>query len=146
MEHETLLLIKPDATARNLVGEILQMAEKNGFIIDHIKTLFMTDDLAAEFYQEHAGKEFYHRLINYMKSGKIVAVVLHRNNAVEKLRELVGDTDFQKARLGTIRKLYAETITRNSVHASDSIEHAAREIGLIFPEIKQAKKINSEKL
>jgi nucleoside-diphosphate kinase len=139
MEHETLLLIKPNATARNLIGEILSFVEKNGFIIEHLKMIQMTDDLAEKFYAEHQGKDFYERLINFMQSGKIVAAILHRNNAVEKLRELVGDTDFHKARLGTLRYLYAETITRNAVHASDSIEKVKREIDLIFPERKKIK-------
>ncbi len=136
MEHETLLLIKPNITAQNKVGEILAIVEKNGFIIDHLKMCIMTDDTAAKFYAEHRGKSFYNRLLAFMKSGKTVAAVLHRDDAVKKLRELVGNTDYKKARMGTIRRLYGETVTRNAVHASDSIEHAKKEIEIIFPELK----------
>lgn len=135
--EQTLLLIKPDATIRNLTGEILQIIERNGFIIEHLRMFYMSDELAEKFYAEHQEKYFYNRLIGYMKSNRLVAVILQRQNAVEKLRELVGNTDFCKARIGTIRSLYAESITRNSVHASDSVAQARREIDLVFPEINK---------
>jgi nucleoside-diphosphate kinase len=137
MEHDTLLMIKPNATAKNKVGEILKIVEDHGFIIEWVKTIKFDDELAAQFYAEHVGKPFYPRLSEFMKSGRTVAVVLHRNNAVELLRKLVGNTDYEKANPGTIRYLYGETITRNAVHASDSNESADREIHLIFPEIKK---------
>ena len=94
----------------------------------------MTKELAEEFYAEHKGKSFYSRLLEFMTSGTIVAAVLHRNNAVKFLRDLIGDTNCENARPGTIRFLYGETITRNAVHASDSHESAMREIPLIFPD------------
>lgn len=137
MEHDTLLMIKPNATAKNKVGEILKMVEDNGFLIEWIKTIKFDSELAAKFYAEHVEKPFYPRLAEFMKSGRTIAVVMHRNNAVELLRLLVGNTDSQKANPGTIRHLYGETITRNAVHASDSNESADREIHLIFPEIKK---------
>ena len=134
MEHNTLLLIKPNITAKNKIGEILKIIEDHGFIIDRLKMFRMSEKIASEFYQEHKGKSFYGRLVEFMMSGTTVGAVLHRNNAVQMLRELIGNTDHQKAHPGTIRFLYGETITRNAVHASDSIEHAEREIKLIFPD------------
>ncbi|MDY6915486.1 MAG: nucleoside-diphosphate kinase [Candidatus Cloacimonadota bacterium] len=134
MEHDTLFLIKPNVTAQKKIGEILQIVEKNGFTIEMLKMFQMNQETAEKFYAEHKGKSFYHRLLDFMTSGKTVAAVLHRNNAVPVLRELIGDTDFHKARPGTIRFLYADSITRNAVHASDSIESANREINIIFPD------------
>jgi nucleoside-diphosphate kinase len=132
MEHTTLLLIKPNATAKNQIGEILRMVEAHGFVIDNLKLFRFDTDLAEQFYDIHQGKPFFQRLIDFMTSGKTVAVVLHRNDAVAMLRKLVGDTDHTKAAPGTIRFLFGETITVNAVHASDSPENAAREIALIF--------------
>ena len=134
MEHDTLFLIKPNVTSRSQIGEVLQMVEKNGFSIEMLKMFKMDMATAEEFYTEHKGKSFYHRLVDFMTSGKTVAAVLHRTNAVPLLRELIGNTDFHQARAGTIRFLYANSITRNAVHASDSIESAKREIGIIFPD------------
>ncbi len=135
MEYDTLFMIKPNATAKNNIGQILKMVEEHGFIIDWMKMIKFDEKLAGEFYSEHKGKPFYPRLVDFMKSGKTVAVVLHRNNAVQLLRKLVGDTDCEQANPGTIRYLFGDTITRNAVHASDSIESAKREIALVFPEI-----------
>jgi nucleoside-diphosphate kinase len=134
MEHDTLLLIKPDATAKNKIGEILRIIELHGFIVERLRLFRMDKELASEFYAEHKEKTFYNRLMEFMQSGKVIGAILHRNNAVEYLRELIGDTDHQKARPGTIRCLYGETITRNAVHASDSVERAKEEIKLIFPD------------
>ena len=134
MKQNTLLLIKPNSTEKNQIGEILQMVEENGFAIEELKMFKMTSDLADAFYVEHLGKGFYNELSEFMRSGKIVGAVLSREDAVLKLRELVGNTDCTKAALGTIRSIYGESIGENSVHASDSIESAKREIGLIFPE------------
>ncbi|NQT65877.1 MAG: nucleoside-diphosphate kinase [FCB group bacterium] len=134
MKQNTLFLIKPNATKKHQIGKILQMVEENGFVIEKLKMFEMDNDLADEFYVEHLGKGFYNELSEFMRSGKIVGVMLSREDAVLKLRELVGNTDCAKAALGTIRSIYGESIGENAVHASDSIESAKREIGLIFPE------------
>jgi len=134
MLQETLLLIKPNATKKNKIGEILRMIEANGFVIEKLKMFRMDKDLADEFYQEHLGKNFYEELSGFMRSGKIVGVVLSREEAIVKLRELVGHTDYTKANLGTIRSLYGDSMTENAVHASDSEVSAKREISLIFPQ------------
>ena len=133
MKQNTLLLIKPNSTEKNQIGSILKMVEENEFVIDQLKMFKMDEDLANAFYAEHLGKGFFDELSAFMRSGKIVGVVLSRENAVLKLRELVGNTDCTKAALGTIRSIYGKSIGENAVHASDSIESAEREIGLIFP-------------
>ncbi|MBN1948605.1 MAG: nucleoside-diphosphate kinase [Candidatus Cloacimonetes bacterium] len=132
MEEKTLLLIKPNATARNKIGAILSMVESNGFTIEELKLFRMNGDLADRFYAEHVGKDFYPELKRFMMSGRIVGAILKREEAVVKLRELVGNTDSAKAALGTIRSLYGQSKGENAVHASDSPESAAREIALIF--------------
>lgn len=130
----TLMLIKPDATERHLIGAILKMVEEDGFQIEELKEFYLTDALASEFYAEHREKVFYHSLVEYMKSGKIIAVILKKENAVISLRKLAGVTNPAEAEAGTIRATYGESAQRNSVHASDSPESAVREINLIFPD------------
>ena len=132
MIQQTLLLIKPNATKKNNIGAILKMVARNNFVIEKLKIMKMDEPLAEKFYAEHFGRDFYPFLLEFMLSGKIVAVLLSRENAIPKLRELVGNTDFEKANLGTIRSLYADSYRENSVHASDSPESAKREISLIF--------------
>jgi len=134
MIEETLLLIKPNATKKNAVGAILKMIEDNGFEIQKLKMFKMDNDLADTFYAEHIGKSFFETLKSFMISGNIVGAVLSRVDAINKLRELVGNTNPEKASLGTIRYLFADSFTENAVHASDSPLSAEREIGLIFPE------------
>ncbi len=133
MEQNTLLLIKPNATKKNKIGSILKIIEDNGFVIDQLKMFTMDNELADIFYAEHIGKSFYPQLKSFMLSGKIVGAVLSREEAILKLRELVGNTNYEKAALGTIRFLFADSFTENAVHASDSPESAKREIALIFP-------------
>ncbi|MDP8268067.1 MAG: nucleoside-diphosphate kinase [Candidatus Tenebribacter davisii] len=132
MKQKTLLLIKPNSTNLNKIGAILQIVEKNGFVIEDLKMFRMNCDLADAFYVEHLGKGFYNELSEFMRSGKIVGAVLSREDAVLKLRELVGNTDSTIAALGTIRSMYGISKGENAVHASDSIESAEREIALIF--------------
>jgi nucleoside-diphosphate kinase len=131
----TLLLIKPNATVRNLSGEIIKIIEDNRFHIKHLKSISMAGGLAEKFYEEHQDKEFYDKLIEFMKSGRIIAAILEKCNAVEDLRKLVGSTDPAEADPGTIRYLYGETVRLNAVHASDCPKSAEREIKLIFPEL-----------
>ena len=133
MEQKTLLLIKPNATKKNKIGAIIKMVEDNGFVIEQLKMFAMDNELADTFYAEHLGKSFYPQLKSFMLSGKIVGTVLRREDAIVKLRELVGNTNFEKAAPGTIRFLFAASFTENAVHASDSPESAKREIALILP-------------
>ena len=134
MGYYTLLLIKPDSTAKNHVGAILKIVEDDEFIIERLKMFKMDLELAERFYEVHKGKDFYNNLIKFMTSGKIVAAVLSRKNAVLELRKIIGTTDYHKSKPETIRRIYGETITRNAVHASDSIENAKEEIIKIFPD------------
>jgi len=136
MEHNTLLLIKPNATAKNKIGAIIKMVEEHGFTVENLKMFRMDETLANEFYAEHVGKSFFEELMGFMLSGPIVGVVLRRENAVPFLRDLIGNTIKDKAMPGTIRFLYADSSTQNAVHASDAIERAKIEIDLIFPEWK----------
>ena len=133
MTEKSLLLIKPNATRKKHIGEIITIIEQHGFNILQIKSFFFDTELANKFYAEHIGKEFFQRLITFMMSGMIVGLLVEKDNAVPELRELVGDTYPEKRKPGTIRALYADTVTENAVHASDSHDHALHEIGLIFP-------------
>ena len=129
---QTLALIKPDAVERNLIGNIITVIENDGFIIKDMKLMKMTVPIAEKFYACHQGKPFFDKLIKYMTSGKIVALVLEKNNAVASYRNLIGSTDPQTADEGTIGKLYAIDKSYNSVHGSDSDENASKEISIIF--------------
>lgn len=136
MECFSLFLIKPNATEKRLIGKIIQKIEKNNFNIEAMKLFHMNKKIAAEFYKEHKHKNFYDKLLDFMNSGKTVAMILKKNDCVEELRKIVGDTNPKLAAKNTIRALYGEDITHNAVHASDSIEHARREISIIFPDFK----------
>tara|TARA_B100000282_G_C31445778_1_gene360098 strand:- start:122 stop:523 length:402 start_codon:yes stop_codon:yes gene_type:complete len=130
--NQTLALIKPDAVERNLIGNIITIIETNQFIIKDIKLMKMTVETAEEFYSCHRGKPFFNKLINYMTSGEIVALLLEKDDAVLSYRNLIGSTDPETAEEGTIRKLYAIDKSHNSVHGSDSDDNAQREISIIF--------------
>ena len=132
--EETLALIKPDAVKRNIIGNILLLIEEDGFKIKKMKMMKMTDEVAKNFYSIHADKPFYNKLIEYMTSGNIVALVLERDNAVSAYRRLIGATNPQDAEDNTIRKKYAIDQSYNSVHGSDSIDNAKNEISIIFNE------------
>jgi len=128
----TLALIKPDAVQRNIVGQIITMIENDGFIIKKMKLMKMSDELAKKFYAVHEGKEFFNKLIKYMTSGHIVALVLDKEDAILSYRKLIGSTDPETAEENTIRKLFAIDKSFNSVHGSDSVENAQNEISIIF--------------
>ena len=132
--EETLALIKPDAVKRNIIGNIILLIEKDGFTIKKMKTMKMTKEIANKFYSIHSEKPFYNKLIEYMTSGNIVALVLERDNAVLAYRQLIGATNPEEAEDNTIRKLYAIDQSYNSVHGSDSIDNAKNEISIIFNE------------
>ena len=130
--ERTLLNIKPDAVERNLVGEILRRVEAKGYRIVALEKRWLSTFETEAFYGIHKGKPFFDELVAFISSGPCVPVVVEGDRVIEGIRELIGATDPAKAEEGTIRKDYAESITRNSVHASDGPETAAEEIGFFF--------------
>lgn len=130
--ERTLSIIKPDATARNLTGAINALIEKAGLRVVAQKRVRWTREQAEKFYEVHKARPFYGDLVRFMTSGPIVVQVLEGENAVKKYRDVMGATDPAKAEPGTIRREFAESIERNSVHGSDSVENANIEIGLNF--------------
>ncbi len=118
--EKSLLIIKPDAVKRNLVGKILAQVEEADFKILDLKMLKIGKKQAQKFYGVHNGKPFYKKLVNYISSGSIVPILLEKENAVSELRKLIGNTDPAKAAPNSIRRNFALSITQNSVHASDS--------------------------
>ena len=132
MTERTFSIIKPDAVKRNLIGAILTRFEQNGFKIIASKMVRLTREQAVGFYAEHQGKEFFAPLVEYMMSSPIVVSVLEKENAVKDYRTLIGTTNPETAEEGTIRKDFALSQRENSVHGSDSIENANREIAYFF--------------
>jgi nucleoside-diphosphate kinase len=130
--EQTLSIIKPDAVERNLIEEIKDIFKKNNLKIKEDKKIHLTKDEAAEFYKVHQSKPFFDDLCAYLSSGPIVAMILEGENAVLFNRELMGATDPKKAANKTIRKLYGISIDKNSVHGSDSLENAKKEIEFFF--------------
>ena len=130
--ERTLSIVKPDAVARNLIGEICSRFEKGGLAIVAAKMLRATPAMAGSFYAEHEGKPFYDALIEYMCSGPILVQVLEGEGAIQVNRQLMGATDPTQAAPGTIRADFAESIDANAVHGSDSPASAAREIDFFF--------------
>tara|TARA_B100000941_G_C28244814_1_gene418384 strand:+ start:233 stop:643 length:411 start_codon:yes stop_codon:yes gene_type:complete len=130
--EQTLSIIKPDAVERNLIDEIKSIFLKNKLQIKDSRKIHITKDEAAEFYKVHQSKPFYNDLCIYLSSGPIFVMILEGDNAVLKNRELMGATDPKKADANTIRKLYGVSIDKNSVHGSDSIENAKKEINFFF--------------
>ncbi len=128
----TLAMIKPGAVAKNFVVPILSKIDEAGFHIAAMKMVWLTRKEAETFYAVHQGKPFFPELIDFITSGPVVAAILERPNAVEHFRKLIGNTDPEKAEEGTIRKLFAENITRNAIHGSDSDENAQRECDFFF--------------
>ena len=131
-EERTFVAIKPDGVKRGLIGKTLERFENKGFKIVAMKLLQVTPEIAAKHYEEHQGKSFYNRLVHYITSGPIVAMVIEGYEAVESVRHMVGATSPLKADMGTIRADFAQVMEYNVVHASDSLESAQREIGIYF--------------
>ena len=131
-EEQTLSIIKPDAVERNLAEEIKNIFLKNNLNIKEAKKIHITKDEASEFYKVHQAKPFYNDLCAYLSSGPIVVMILEGKNAVSANRKLMGATDPKDADENTIRKLYGISIDKNSVHGSDSIENAKKEIEFFF--------------
>lgn len=135
MTERTLVLIKPDAVARGLVGEILGRFERKGLAVDALVLRTMSAELADQHYAEHVEKAFYPPLKEFMTSGPLVAAILSGDTAIEVVRALIGVTDGRKAAAGTVRGDLSLSNRENLVHASDSPESAKREIALWFPEL-----------
>ncbi len=134
--EETLVLIKPDGVKRQICGEILTRYERKGLIIKAMKLLQTPKELAQEHYAEHKDKPFFGELVDFITSGPVLAFVLAGENAVTSVRTINGATNPVDATPGSIRGDYALTMDSNVVHASDSVDSAAREIHLWFPEYK----------
>ncbi len=133
--ERTLSIIKPDATRRNLTGEIVAKFEKAGLRVVAQRRIRLTTAQAEAFYGVHKARPFFRSLVDFMTSGPVVVQVLEGENAVAKNREVMGATDPAKAAPGTIRKEFAESIEANSVHGSDAAETAANEIRFFFSDL-----------
>jgi nucleoside-diphosphate kinase len=133
--ERTLILIKPDAFARKLTGEIIARFERKGLRLVAMNLLTMSRDLAAQHYAEHEGKGFYEELVSFITSGPLVAMALEGEQAVVAARQAIGATDPLKATTGSIRGDLAIEVGQNMVHGSDSPESAAREVALFFPDL-----------
>jgi nucleoside-diphosphate kinase len=133
--ERTLILVKPDAFARNLTGEIIARFEGKGLRLVALKLMTMTPELARRHYAEHEGKSFFEELVSFITSGPLVAMVLEGEEAIEAARQVIGATNPLQATTGSIRGDYAIAVGQNMVHGSDGPESAAREVGLFFPEL-----------
>lgn len=134
--EKTLSIIKPDATSRNLIGKINTMIENAGLKIVAQKMIQLSPKQAEEFYREHKGKSFFDNLVQFMCSAPVVVQVLEGENAIKHYRQIMGSTNPEVAEEGTIRKACALSIDKNSVHGSDSLESAAREIAFFFSNLE----------
>lgn len=130
--EKTLFMIKPDAVARGLVGEIVAVMEREGFVLERLELQRFERATAEAFYDVHRDKPFFESLVEYITSGPVVATVLAGDGAIARVRELMGATDPAQAAAGTIRRKYGESIERNAVHGSDSPKSAAHEIAVVF--------------
>ena len=130
--QQTLSIIKPDAVERNLAENIKSIFKKNNLTIKESKKIHITKEEAAEFYKIHQSKPFYNDLCTYLSSGPIIAIILEGENAVSVNRKLMGATNPKDAEENTIRKLYGISIDKNSVHGSDSVDNAKKEIEFFF--------------
>ena len=133
--ERTLSIIKPDGVEKKVIGKVIARFEEAGFSIAAAKMLRLDRGLAGSFYEVHKERPFYSDLISYMTSGPVLVMVLEGENAVLKNREIMGATNPKEAAPGTIRADFAESIERNIVHGSDSLENAKREVAFFFPDL-----------
>ena len=133
--ERTLILVKPDAFARGLTGEIIARFERKGLTLVALGHMTMTGELAERHYAEHVGKPFFDELVTFITSGPLVAMVLEGEQAVEAARQVIGATNPLQATTGSIRGDFAIAVGQNMVHGSDSGESAEREAALFFPEL-----------
>lgn len=132
LNQHTLVIIKPDAVRRGLVGEIIGRYEQKGLTIGKIKYIKPSIDVLSEHYSEHTHQPFFQKLLEFMSSGEVIVMVLEGADAVEVVRSINGATHYKDALPGSIRGTYALDVTENLVHGSDSLESALREIGIWF--------------
>ena len=132
MKQRTLAIIKPDAVAKGVAGQIMARIEGAGFVVLAAKLVRMSREQAGGFYAVHRARPFYQSLCEFMTQGPCIPLVLEAENAIQRWRDLMGATDFTKAAPGTIRKDFASSIEANAVHGSDSPESAAVEIPFFF--------------
>jgi nucleoside-diphosphate kinase len=137
MSNKTFTMIKPDAVANGHIGAILDHIIKGGFKITAMKYTYLTEQKAGQFYEVHKARPFYGELVEFMSSGPIVAAILEKDNAVEDFRKLIGATDPAKADKGTIRNLFAQSISANAIHGSDSDENATIEGSFFFSSLEK---------
>ncbi|HEY4695377.1 MAG TPA: nucleoside-diphosphate kinase [Candidatus Hydromicrobium sp.] len=130
--ERSLIIIKPDGVKKKVVGEIISRFEKEDLTIEKLKMLRIDREIASKHYQEHKSKSFFNMLIEYITSGPVVAMVISGEDAIARVRKLMGPTDSRKAEEGTIRGDFGDDITVNVIHGSDSRENAQREIELFF--------------
>ena len=135
MPERTLILVKPDAVRRNLIGDVISRIERKGLKVVAMDLRTIERETAQAHYAEHAGKSFFADVVNFITSGPVVALVAEGERAIEAFRALAGATDPVKALPGTIRGDYAMEVGENIVHGSDSPEAAGREIKIFFPEL-----------
>ena len=134
MNNKTLAILKPDCIINNNIGKVIDHLSNAGFEIVAMKMIKLTRQTAAAFYEVHKERPFFGELVEFMTETRVIPMVLKKNNAVAELRNTIGATDPAEAEEGTVRKLYAENKSRNTIHASDSDENAAKEIGFFFSE------------
>ena len=130
--EQTLSILKPDAVERNLIEKIKTIFLKNNLTVKDSRKIHLSKEEAAEFYKVHQSKPFYNDLCAYLSSGPIVVIILEGENAVQANRKLMGATNPKDAEENTIRKIYGISIDKNSVHGSDSVENAKKEIDFFF--------------
>ena len=130
--ERTLVLIKPDAVAKNIIGKIISIYEENGLYVENLKMISSTRKILEEHYEEHKGKPFFQELISSLKDRRIVAMVISGEEAISKVRKINGVTDPLRAEKGSIRNLYGISVRQNSVHGSSDIHAAKREIKIWF--------------
>lgn len=141
-KEQTLSLIKPDGVARGLIGEVIGRFERAGLKIKAMKMVHLSKAQAQQFYAVHRERPFYDSLTTFMSSGPIVAMILEGENAILRNRELMGDTNYQKAAPGTIRADFARDIEANIVHGSDGPETARTEIAFFFNELEKCEPLS----
>lgn len=129
----TLAIIKPDATTAGHAGKIVAQLESSGFTVRALRMTTLSRIQAQAFYEVHRERPFYSSLVDFMTSGPCIPMVLEADDAVARLRETIGATDPAQAAEGTVRRLYAESIERNAIHASDSLDNARLEVAFFFP-------------
>jgi len=132
LAEQTLIIIKPDAVKRDLVGEILSRFEKRDFSISKLKMFNFTTEMAEQFYSVHSSKPFFGELVSFITSGRVAAAIIEGENVINMTREIIGKTNPKEASPGTIRGDFGNGILENSIHASDSRESFDKEVNVVF--------------